>query len=67
MTVPIVQSEQTEFGKEIETKTDIYGLSDEGNLYRWVSKFKRYERPNIEGDTGEYIYGWKLLEDEINK
>lgn len=46
----------------------IYGLDINGALYYWGQKWNAYPfGPNDEGDTGEYIYGWKLMEDEINK
>lgn len=44
----------------------IHGIDNNGNLYYWGRNTVRHEKPDEDGDKYHYIYGWKLLKDEIN-
>lgn len=52
--------------------SDLYGLADDGNLYRWEYKRVKLDEPKgIDEETGQPIthairQGWVLKKDELN-
>ena len=69
MVVPVVNA--THNGYEATNhEHSLFGLSTTGDLYKWDRKWVEHTVTDKDGDTvdgGEYIYGWKLLVDELNK
>lgn len=45
---------------------EIYGLSDQGDLYVWGYKSFPLPQPDEEGNTTIHLYGWRKMDDDLN-
>jgi hypothetical protein len=61
--IKIIQIASASDGEVSRFESTLYGLSDEGNIYFWGRKKKIRDDGS---DTGEYIFGWIEMIDEIN-
>lgn len=73
VSAPRIESDISDGVSSVSSYTEIYGLSDEGKLYKWGRK--KVGNPNeyeIDEETGKlirfiYLEGWLLEVDDIDK